>query len=110
MEVEHYYPKSLYPKEVLNWENLLPSCKKCNGNKSDLDTKQTPIIKPDIDQPRDHLCTNNVILKGKTTIGKRTILRLELNRLRRRFHKVIQSIYDSCESILLHIEHYDCLS
>jgi len=30
MEIEHFYPKSKYPKKVLEWGNLLPSCKKCN--------------------------------------------------------------------------------
>ena len=31
MEVEHYAPKSIYPDKVMEWGNLLPSCKKCNG-------------------------------------------------------------------------------
>lgn len=27
MEIEHFHDKSSYPEEVVNWENLLPSCK-----------------------------------------------------------------------------------
>ena len=33
MEVEHFHPKSLYPNEVISWENLLPICKRCNSSK-----------------------------------------------------------------------------
>lgn len=28
-QVEHFHPKSLYPEEVVIWENLLPSCGRC---------------------------------------------------------------------------------
>ena len=31
MEVEHFHHKSLYPSEVISWENLLPICKRCNS-------------------------------------------------------------------------------
>ena len=40
MQVEHYHCKSLYPDEVVLWENLLPSCNRCNTNKSSHDTKK----------------------------------------------------------------------
>ena len=33
MEIEHFYPKKQYPDKVMEWGNLLPSCKKCNGTK-----------------------------------------------------------------------------
>ena len=33
LEVEHFHHKDTYKEEVLEWENLLPSCKKCNGTK-----------------------------------------------------------------------------
>ena len=31
MEVEHFYAKSIYPEEVLDWRFLLPACKRCNA-------------------------------------------------------------------------------
>lgn len=51
VEVEHFYPKSLYPALTFNWDNLLPACRKCNEAKSDSDTKSNPIINPAIDDP-----------------------------------------------------------
>ncbi|OQY54394.1 MAG: hypothetical protein DRR08_10845 [Candidatus Parabeggiatoa sp. nov. 2] len=39
LEVEHFQPKSLYPDKVVVWDNLLPSCKRCNGTKRDHDTQ-----------------------------------------------------------------------
>ena len=39
-DVEHFYPKDLYPKKVVEWGNLLPSCKICNSIKGKLDVKK----------------------------------------------------------------------
>src|SRR5690554_3867131 len=46
LEVEHFHHKDSYPDEVVQWENLLPSCKKCNATKSSHDTYVEPIINP----------------------------------------------------------------
>lgn len=54
LEVEHYHPKSLYPNETFKWNNLLPSCKKCNIPKSNLDTKKYPIVNPYDYNPDDY--------------------------------------------------------
>lgn len=79
LEVEHFHHKDEYPDEVVNWENLLPSCKKCNGAKGSHDTKAEPIINPcDID-PKTHLELKNYRLKGKDDLGKLTISVLDLN-------------------------------
>ena len=59
LEVEHFHPKSLYPDEVLLWENLLPICKRCNVHKLNHDTKQDPIIHPVKDSPKKHLSIEN---------------------------------------------------
>lgn len=32
-DVEHFYPKSLYPKRMFKWVNLLWACKNCNTDK-----------------------------------------------------------------------------
>lgn len=79
MEIEHFYPKSLYPDEVVDWNNLLPICKRCNVQKKDYDTKKCPIINPTIDDPKDHLFMCNYRFKGKNQLGNDTIELLELN-------------------------------
>lgn len=76
VEVEHYVPKKIEPSSVLVWENLLPSCKTCNGAKSTYNTFVNPIVHPVHDIPKVHLqMKENVILvrngslKGKNTLA-----------------------------------------
>ena len=58
------------------WENLLPICKRCNGKKSDHDTKLEPIIHPVIDNPKEHITLDrNYRLLSLTEMGKLTISR-----------------------------------
>ncbi|MGL4695161.1 HNH endonuclease [Enterococcus larvae] len=83
MEVEHFHPKSLYPSEVVSWENLLPCCSECNRNKGKHDTKLEPIVNPTIDDPKSFLLFKNYRLKGKNEVGKRTIELLQLNSISR---------------------------
>lgn len=73
MEIDHFYPKKHYPHDVVKWGNLLPSCKKANGTKGDLDTRVYPILNPLFDDPKDHLYIKNYRFYHKTEIGKRTI-------------------------------------
>ena len=46
MEVEHFRDKDSYPDDVVEWLNLLPSCKRCNGAKGTHDTVIEPIVNP----------------------------------------------------------------
>ena len=55
MEVDHFHPKSLYPKEVVKWGNLLPATKTSNTAKGNTDTKVVPLINPLVDNPYDYL-------------------------------------------------------
>jgi 5-methylcytosine-specific restriction endonuclease McrA len=55
LEVEHFHHKGKYKDEVLEWDNLLPSCKKCNGTKNDHDTILEPIIDPSIIDPKKNI-------------------------------------------------------
>ncbi|EHB50138.1 MULTISPECIES: HNH endonuclease [Paenibacillus] len=79
IEVEHFYPKSLYPDEVIEWTNLLPICKRCNVKKLDHDTKKEPIINPTVNDPKNHLRMINYRFVGKDQIGKDTVSILALN-------------------------------
>lgn len=78
-QIEHFHPKSLYPEEVVIWENLLPACGRCNIPKGDHDTVKLPIINPYKDIPKEHLSTQGFRLYPKTDMGKMTIKRLNLN-------------------------------
>lgn len=79
MEVEHFRYKKKYKKLVVEWDNLLPSCKRCNVAKGDHDVEQEPLINPYDDDPRIHLGFRLYELRGLTTIGKDTIDCLDLN-------------------------------
>ncbi|MDQ1351241.1 MAG: hypothetical protein QG657_1543 [Acidobacteriota bacterium] len=81
LEVEHFYPKSLYPQKVVDWENLLPSCKRCNMKKGNHDTGVEPIIHPVKDDPKEHLVLRNYQVRPKnySKIGEKTIDVLYLN-------------------------------
>lgn len=81
-EVEHFYPKGLYPKKVVEWGNLLPSCKICNSRKVSLDVKVQPIVNPLRDDPKEYLYVEYFRFypnpKNKE-VGRRTIDSLNLN-------------------------------
>jgi uncharacterized protein (TIGR02646 family) len=75
VEVEHFVPKSIAPELVLEWGNLLPSCKTCNGTKGDHDTRSEPIVNPFVDNPKDFFFYKDCILQpkeNKREIAKRT--------------------------------------
>ena len=85
MEVDHFEPKSLYPELVLDWDNLLPACKKCNSNKLDYDTRTSPIINPTKINPEpffdyDFLCIKPSNTSPDWVLSKRTIDVCNLNR------------------------------
>lgn len=79
MEVEHFHPKSLYPDLVVEWDNLLPSCKRCNGTKNDDDISIRPIINPYETDPRKEFCFDHFSIFGITEIGENTETLLDLN-------------------------------
>ncbi|MEY4905923.1 MAG: hypothetical protein RLZZ292_3738 [Bacteroidota bacterium] len=60
MEIDHFYCKSLFPDKVVEWENLLPSNKKCNIVKDDHNVETEPIINPYKDNPKDHFYLQRV--------------------------------------------------
>lgn len=84
MEVEHFLPKEHYPDLVVSWENLLPSCKKCNGmgcKGSQVNKSGKEILNPFEDNPADYLIyrNNRFRAKNKSSLGKRTINVFKLN-------------------------------
>lgn len=79
MEVEHFLPKKYYPDKVVDWDNLLPSCKRCNSNKGEHDPNNDYIINPCNDDPKLHIAMKHYRLKAKDQIGQSTIEVLYLN-------------------------------
>lgn len=83
LHVDHFHPKSSYPNEVVEWNNLLPACPHCNKCKSDHDTYKEPIINPCEEDPRYYFYFKDYRYKSKDTspdsVGKRTLLTLNLN-------------------------------
>lgn len=79
MEVEHFHPKSLRPDLVVEWTNLLPACKRCNGTKNDDDISIRPIINPYDMDPRHEFCFEHFCIFGSTELGENTETILNLN-------------------------------
>ena len=70
MEVEHFEPKSLYPDLTFEWDNLLPSCRKCNEHKLGFDTRTDPIINPAIEDPEQLLTYLHLRIKPLAGSGQ----------------------------------------
>lgn len=83
LEVEHFEDKDSNPDKVLDWENLLPSCKRCNGSKGTHDVNLEPIINPFLIDPKEHLKIRLYRFKYKTSIGCNTIQVVDLNNYNR---------------------------
>ncbi len=80
--IEHYRPKSKYPKLTFEWTNLGLSCPKCNINKLNEFDEAYPIINPYVDNPEDYLLFlgTMVIHKPTNKRGEITETLLDLNR------------------------------
>jgi hypothetical protein len=52
-QVEHFYPKAIFPQQAMRWENFLWACAKCNQNKGDqfpLDGNENPCLLNPLDE------------------------------------------------------------
>ena len=58
-DIEHFYPRTSYPRRTFEWSNYLLACSHCNSNlKRDefpLDKRRPALIDPSKDDPRKHL-------------------------------------------------------
>lgn len=88
MHIDHFYPKSLYPQLVVDWNNLMPACPHCNRNKKDVDPIRTPIINPTKEDPKEYfylkdyryMCKHGQDdMKAKNTIGIFTLNDMHCN-------------------------------
>jgi hypothetical protein len=80
MEVDHFNCKKDFGHLVVNWINLVPACKRCNGNKSSHNViTDGMIVNPYDLQPRNHLYLHNARIRYRDQIGRDTIDALYLN-------------------------------
>ncbi len=106
LEVEHFKDKNRYPNKVLEWNNLLPSCKRCNGSKGTHDVNHEMIINPCDEDPRDHFFIDLYRLKNKSYLGENSIDILDLNNTERVVFKrfeigeaILNSLNDALEKL-----------
>jgi uncharacterized protein (TIGR02646 family) len=88
--IEHYRPKSRFPKAAFDWDNLLWACPRCNseckGEQFPEAADGGPVLDPCDDEPSDHLffdydpIARLASVYGKTTRGQTTVDLLQLNR------------------------------
>lgn len=111
MEVEHFRDKKRHPDLVVNWDNLLPSCKRCNASKGNHDVVNQPIINPYLTNPKLHLKFDIYRLRGKSQLGRDTIDVLDLNNHERvcvkRFEvgeKILSAVDDAIVLLDLFVE------
>lgn len=107
-EVEHFHDKHDYPDEVVEWNNLLSACKRCNSHKSDHDTIVEPIVNPAEDIPQDYMkLVNCSYYQGINDKGKMTVSTLELNEFDRMLIprvKIVGEFMHKVEEILLDVQ------
>lgn len=102
MEVEHFYPKSCFPDRVVDWANLLPSCKRCNIKKGDINPEKISLINPTINDPKQHFKLDRFRIKGIDEVGKNTIKSLNLNDLEKLMlvrMKIAEALINKIEDI-----------
>lgn len=63
--VEHYHPKSLYPGETFEWNNLFSACTSCNRSKGSFDTVSNPFIHPAAEDPEEFLSYQMLEIKPR---------------------------------------------
>ena len=101
-EIDHYYPIKHNREKKNDYNNLMWSCRICNRNKADFNPdeddkiKGNVVLRPDHDDPEDHLTLEYFSYKAKTHTGEFNIHRLDLNRLQlRRIREIRERLFDA---------------
>ena len=112
--IEHYHPKSLYPNETFEWDNLFACCGLCNSSKNDFDTYKQPFIHPENEEPENFLTFEDMMYVPKFKVGteyqkaENVITKCDLQRtpLIRAHAEILYSFRKSCEALKEKIEDY----
>jgi uncharacterized protein (TIGR02646 family) len=89
-DIEHFWPKTLYPARMFDWDNFLRACKNCNNAKRDRfpidDQDKNLLLNPREDEPLDHFVWNGrtgaagvVPDQSRAARGRATIDLFQLN-------------------------------
>lgn len=105
--IEHFYPKSLYPEKISDIDNLLIACQICDMSKAakfPLDSDGNPqLLNPRSDKFEEHIdLASDGTLHGVTEKGRVTVDILKLNRpelIERRRYELIEREYYSEKSV-----------
>lgn len=82
LEVEHFFAKKHHPHRVLDWDNLLPACRRCNGRKGDWDVAPAGqmVVDPTSSSPQEHIRLDEAYRPvGLTKEGETTVLEIDLD-------------------------------
>jgi uncharacterized protein (TIGR02646 family) len=86
-DIEHFYPKSMYPSRCFRWHNYLLACSHCNSNEKrtqfPLDSDNAPVLlDPTKDDPYEHIAfvPETGQFQGVTPQGEETVTVFGLNR------------------------------
>lgn len=72
--VEHFHPKSLYPNETFEWNNLFSACIECNRPKGSFDTSVSPFIHPVNDDPEEFISYEMLLIKPRYRLATNHVL------------------------------------
>lgn len=102
MEIDHFEAKRQSPDKAIEWSNFLPSCRRCNGTKSDHDVVAEPILNPFDQEPQNHLKLKYVRLQPLTDLGRMTLDVLDLNDpgLTRERSRIVVGLDQQIEDVL----------
>lgn len=112
--IEHYHPKSLYPNETFEWDNLFACCGLCNSSKNDFDTYKQPFIHPENEDPEDFLTFEDMMYVPKFKTGiecqkaENVIVQCNLQRtpLIQEHAQIMISFVNCCNAIKENLEKY----
>ena len=76
-EIEHFKPKSLYPRLMFDYSNMNIACRKCNENKKEKFDER--LINPTDDNPEEHIKFRAYMAIPLDEKGKITINMFKLN-------------------------------
>lgn len=86
LEVEHFFAKSSHMHRVLDWTNLLPACRRCNGKKSDWNVAVPGqmIVDPVLMVPATHIRLDEAYRPvGLTPEGETAVVEIALDDIAR---------------------------
>lgn len=73
MEVDHFKYKDKYSDLIVDWNNLIPSCKQCNTKKGRIDVEEQSIVNPYVDNPSQHFNYKSLRIIGITDKGRESV-------------------------------------